>query len=183
MYVRKVLLVATLLFLISSGSVCAQYVYKWSVGGTMGFGSMKGHNDPGFTMSATIGFDKVIKDTKWRWGIEKGMMNQGISCYAVKEDEPDRFMRPNFVYVGGVVDYSVFSKDYLTIFTRGGLAPALRRDTYIRHIEDKYTGLGIIGIGVDYGFNRLIMNGYLVPGGYFVLMFSYGWWFGKLMKP
>jgi hypothetical protein len=69
-------------------------------------------------------------------GIDAGIMNQGIADYFFEEDEPDRFIRPNYEYVGGVVDYSVFSKNEFTVFARGGLAPAHRRDMYIWHSED-----------------------------------------------
>ena len=149
----------------------------------MGFGGTMGYNNPGFTMSVTIGFNKAIKETKWRWGIDAGIMNQGIADYFFEEDEPDRFIRPNYEYVGGVVDYSVFSKNEFTVFARGGLAPAQRRDMYIWHYEDKYTCLGLVGIGLDSYFNRFLVHGYLDPRGYFVLMLSYGWWFGKTRNP
>ena len=149
----------------------------------MGLGETREHGTPNFTMSATIGFNRVIKETKWRWGIDAGIMNQGLAEYFFEEGEPDRFVRPNYEYVGGVLDYSIFSKNNFTVFARAGLAPAHRRDMYIWHSEDKFTGLGIIGIGSDYYFNRFIINGYVDPRGCFVLMFSYGMWFGKTMRP
>ena len=142
-----------------------------------------GYGDPDFTMSLTMGFNKAIKETKWRWGIDAGIMNQGLADYFFDEDEPDRFIRPNFEYVGGVVDYSIASKNHYAIFARGGLAPAHRSDLYIQHYEDKYTCLGIIGIGVDYYWGRFIINGYIDPRGYFVLMLSSRLWFGKKMNP
>ncbi len=180
---EKNLLIVPIILLLSSFSLWAQYPYRWSIGGTMGFGGTMGYNNPGFTMSATIGFNKAIKETKWRWGIDAGIMNQGIADYFFEEDEPDRFIRPNYEYVGGVVDYSVFSKNEFSVFARGGLAPAHRRDIYIWHYEDKYTCLGLIGIGFDHYISRFLVHGYWDSRGHFALMLSYGWWFGKTRNP
>ena len=180
---KRVHLLFTMLLLFSSFPSWAQYPYKWSVGGTMGLGATIGYGEPGFTMSATIGFNKVIKETNWRWGVDAGIMNHGIADYLFEDDEPDKFIRSNYEYIGVVVDYSLFFKNNQTIFARGGLAPAHRSDMYIRHSEDKFTGMGIIGMGLDFDFSRFIINGYIDPRGCFVLMFSYGWWFGKQMTP
>jgi len=182
-YLERTLFLVTILLLSSSFSLRAQYPYKWSVGGTMGFGVTVGKSLPGFTMSATVGFNKAVKETKWRWGIDAGIMNQGVADYYFDEDDPDRFIRPNFEYIGGVVDYSIFSKNAFTLFARGGVAPAHRRDLYIRHFEDKYTCLGLLGIGTDYYWGRWIINGYVDPQGYCVLMLSFGLCFGKTMNP
>jgi len=138
---------------------------------------------PDFAMGATIGFNQSIPETKWRWGIDVGLMNQGILDYVFDADEPDRFVRPNYEYIGGFVDYSLFSRDYLAVFARGGLAPAHRSDLFVHHREDSYTCLCQVGIGADFLFNRFIINGYIDPRGSFVLLFSYGWWFGKKSKP
>ncbi|MDT3357697.1 MAG: hypothetical protein LIR35_08990 [Bacteroidota bacterium] len=175
---KKVFLLVTLLFICSSFSAWAQYPFKWSVGGAMGFGG----GSPSFTMGMNIGFDKVIKETRWRWGIDAGIMNQGIADYFFEDEEPDRFVRPNYEYIGGFVDYSVFSKNGWTIFARGGLAPAHRRDLYIWHSEDKFTSLGVIGVGSDYYNGRYTVTGYIDPRGSFICMVSFGLWFGKSMK-
>ena len=171
-----------LVLLISSFTAQAQYPYKWSVGGAMGLGAAIGHNEPEFTMNLTVGFNNVIKDTRWRWGIDAAIMNQGLTDYFFEEDEPDRFVRSNYEYVGGIVDYSIVSWDGINLFARGGLAPAHRRDMYIWHSEDKYTCLGIIGIGSDCYFSRFTLTGYIDPRGCFMVMLSYGWWFGKMLN-
>ena len=179
---NKTLVIGLLLFLVSSFNAQAQYPYKWSVGGAMGLGAEMGYHEPEFTMSLAVGFNKVIKDTKWRWGIDAAIMNQGLADYFFDDDEPDRFVRSNYEYVGGIVDYSLFSKGGLNFFARGGLAPAYRRDMYVWHSENKYTCLGIIGIGSDCYFSRFTINGYIDPRGRFMVMLSYGWWFGKKMN-
>lgn len=154
----------------------------------MGLGPMfiSGEPGPEFAMSATIGFEKVIRDTKWRWCIEGGFINQGIADYAFEDDEPDMFIRPNFEYVGALANYSFFSGSFLSdeinIFLKAGLAPAHQRDMYIYHSEDKFTMLGIVGIGTDIEYQKIMISGYLNPQGVFILNFSYGWWFGKRTK-
>lgn len=177
---KKTFIVLTLL--ISSFTAQAQYYYKWSVGGAMGLGAAMEHNEPEFTMSLAAGFNHVIKDTRWRWGIDAAIMNQGLADYFFEDDEPDRFVRSNYEYVGGIVDYSIVSWDGINLFARGGLAPAHRRDMYVWHSEDKYTCLGIIGIGSDCYFSRFTLNGYIDPRGGFMVMLSYGWWFGKKLN-
>lgn len=144
----------------------------------IGFTTFPGGHGP--DMSMTIGFNKVVHNTKWRWGVEGGIINQGLADYFFNEDEPDRFVRPDFTYAGFVADYSLYStKDYFSLFARGGLAPARQRDVYIYHTENKYTVLGIIGIGADVGFSKFMLSGYIVPDGIFIMHISYGWWFGK----
>lgn len=179
---KRVLLFLSIL-LFSSLSTWAQYPLKWSIGGAMGFGATTGYGEPDFTMGLTVGFNAAIKGTKWRWGIDAGLMNQGLMDYFFEGDEPDMFLRPNYEYISGVIDYSLYSNDKFALFVRGGLAPACRTDLYIWHTEEKYTCLGIIGIGMDHYISHFTINGYIDPGGYFVLMLSYGWWFGKQMTP
>lgn len=179
---RRFALILSVLFC-SVFSAQAQYPFRWDMGGTMGFGPMFIGGDPDFTMSATIGFEKVIRDTRWRWCIEGGIMNQGIADYFFEENEPEMFIRPNFEYVGALAHYSLFSgslmNDEFNIFLKAGLAPAHQRDMYIYHSEDKFTLLGIVGIGSDFEFSKFMISGYLNPQGVFILTFSYGWWFGK----
>ena len=171
------------LILSSVFSAQAQYPHRWDIGGTLGLGPMFVSGDPDFTMSATIGFEKVIRDTRWRWCIEGGIMNQGMTDYSFEGDEPERFIRPNFEYVGALANYSLFSRRIMNegfnIFLRAGLAPAHQRDRYIYHSEDKFTMLGIVGSGSDYGFGKFMISGYVNPQGIFILNFAFGFWFGK----
>ncbi|MBE6237634.1 MAG: hypothetical protein E7116_05710 [Bacteroidales bacterium] len=170
-------------FLLVSLAAYAQYPYKWQIGGTMGFGgtSYTGGGDP--TMSLTIGFNKAVQNTKWRWGVEAGIMNQGMVDYFFEDDAPDTFVRPNFEYVGAIADYSLFSNvEGLNIFARGGFAPAHQRDLYVYHSEDRFTALGLIGVGADYYFNKVMITGYISTSGIVTIQVSYGWWFGKRCK-
>lgn len=138
-------------FLLVSVAAYAQYPYKWQIGGTMGMGGTIYTDGGDPTMSMTIGFNKAVQNTKWRWSIEAGIMNQGIVDYFFEDDAPDIFVRPNFEYVGVIADYSLFSKgEGFNIFARGGFAPAHQRDLYVYHSEDRFTALGLIGVGADY---------------------------------
>ena len=95
----------------------------------------------------------------------------------------DIFVRPNFEYVGAIADYSLFSKvEGLNIFARGGFAPAHQRDLYVYHSEDRFTALGLIGVGADYYFNKVMITGYISTSGIVTIQVSYGWWFGKRCK-
>ena len=119
-------------FLLVSVAAYAQYPYKWQIGGTMGMGGTIYTDGGDPTMSMTIGFNKAVQNTKWRWSIEAGIMNQGIVDYFFEDDAPDIFVRPNFEYVGVIADYSLFSKgEGFNIFARGGFAPAHQRDLYV----------------------------------------------------
>lgn len=134
-------------------------------------------------MSMTIGFNNVIRNTRWRWGVEGGIMNPGIADYFFEEGEPDRFVHPNFEYVGAVADYNILSKgEAFSFFARGGIAPAHQGDVYLYHREEKFTALGIIGIGADWGFSKLLISGYISPSGITTIQVGYGWWFGKRNK-
>lgn len=139
-----------------------------------------------FTMSATLGFEKVIHNTKWRWCIEGGIMNQGIADYFFEDDEPERLVRPNFEYIGALANYSLFCGCFMNntfhIFLKAGLAPAHQRDMYIYHYEDKFTMLGIVGVGFDCEGSKWMISGYVNPQGIFIFNISYGWWFGKRME-
>ena len=175
----KKLLALLSCFLFDSVSY-AQYPYKWQVGGTMGMGATiyPGGETP--TMSMTIGFNKAFQNTKWRWSIEAGIMNQGMVDYAFNDDDPDRFVRPNFEYVGAIADYSLFSKgEGFNLFARGGLAPAHQRDLYVYHSEDRFAALGLIGVGADMYWNKVMITGYISTSGMVTIQVSYGWWFGK----
>ena len=177
-YMKKLL--ALLLCFLASLSAYAQSPYKWQVGGTMGMGATiyPGGGDP--TMSMTIGFNKTVQNTKWRWSIEAGIMNQGMVDYFFEDDEPDRFVRPNFEYVGAIADYSLLSKgEGFNLFAKGGVAPAHQKDLYIYHSEDRFTILGLIGLGADLYWHKVMITGYISTSGIITIQVSYGWWFGK----
>ena len=170
-------------FLLVSVAAYAQYPYKWQIGGTMGMGGTIYTDGGNPTMSMTIGFNKAVQNTKWRWGIEAGIMNQGIVDYFFEDDAPDIFVRPNFEYVGVIADYSLFSKgEEFNIFARGGFAPAHQRDLYVYHSEDRFTALGLIGVGADYYWSKVMITGYISTSGIVTIQVSYGWWFGKRCK-
>ena len=80
-------------FLLVSVAAYAQYPYKWQIGGTMGMGGTIYTDGGDPTMSMTIGFNKAVQNTKWRWSIEAGIMNQGIVDYSLK------MMRPTYLSV------------------------------------------------------------------------------------
>lgn len=167
-------------FLFASVSAFAQYPYKWQVGGTMGMGATiyPGGETP--TMSMTIGFNKAVQNTKWRWSIEAGIMNQGLVDYAFDDDDPDVFVRPNFEYVGAIADYCLFSKgEGFNLFARGGIAPAHKRDLYLYHSVDRFTTLGLIGLGADWYWHKVMITGYMSTSGIITIQVGYGWWFGK----
>ena len=169
--------------LMVSFAAYGQYPYKWQIGGTMGMGGTIYTDGGDPTMSMTIGFNKAVQNTKWRWSIEAGIMNQGIVDYFFEDDAPDIFVRPNFEYVGVIADYSLFSKgEAFSFFARGGIAPAHQGDVYLYHREEKFTALGIIGIGADCGFSKLLISGYISPSGITTIQVGYGWWFGKRNK-
>ena len=110
-------------------------------------------------------------------------MNQGIVDYFFEDDAPDIFVRPNFEYVGVIADYSLFSKgEGFNIFARGGFAPAHQRDLYVYHSEDRFTALGLIGVGADYYWSKVMITGYISTSGIATIQVSYGWWFGKRCK-
>ena len=170
-------------FLLVSVAAYAQYPYKWQIGGTMGMGGTIYTDGGDPTMSMTIGFNKAVQNTKWRWCIEAGIMNQGIVDYFFEDDAPDIFVRPNFEYVGVIADYSLFSKgEGFNIFARGGFAPAHQRDLYVYHSEDRFTALGLIGVGADYYWSKVMITGYISTSGIVTIQVSYGWWFGKRCK-
>lgn len=160
----------------------AQYNYNWSLGGTMGMGVTGYSEGYTFAMSLTIGFNQVINDTKWRWGIDAGIINQGIMDYLFDEYDEDFYIRPNFEYLAGVLDYSILSKGSIDVFARAAIAPAHQRDLFLYHSEHHFTVLGIAGIGADIGFNRFSITGYLSNKGIPSLLFSYGWYFGGKAK-
>ena len=163
----------------------AQSDMIWRVGGQFGvFGNTfcKKGSAENFTMSATLGFDIAIKDTPWRCGAEVGLMNQGIAHYSYVEDEPDRFVRPNFGYAGAFAEYG-FSAGKLPLFCRAGLAYAQQHDAWIYHVERKHIPLVITGFGFDWNYLKITLNGYIAPEGNYVLTVSGGLYFGKRKKP
>jgi len=149
----------------------------------MGIGntfSSRGSAD-NFTMSATLGFDMALGQTPWRVGVECGAMNQAIADYAFEENEPERFIRPNFLYAGVYTDYG-FHLGKLPLFVRGGIGPARQTDLYIYHTEHKVIPLFITGFGVDLDYGKGMLQGYLSPSGDFVLTLSFGLYLGKNRK-
>ena len=95
------------------------------------------------------------------------------------EQEKDIYIRVNYMYLGGVADYSLFSKGVNDIFIRAGITPARQCDFYVRHKEYKFAVLGIAGIGYDLIFNRFMLTFYLSHKGIPTFLFSYGLYFGK----
>ena len=170
--------------IISETRCPAQSDMLWRVGGQYGvLGNTfcrKGAAE-NFTMSLTLGFDIAIKNTPWRWGAEVGIMNQGIAEYFFKEDEPDRFVRPNFAYAGTFADYG-FTMGKLPLFCRAGLAYAQQSDMWIHHVERKPIPLAITGFGFDWNYFKVMLNGYIAPEGNYVLTLSGGLYFGKKKK-
>lgn len=168
--------------LFSVGITCsAQSDMLWRIGGqygVMGNTFCKKVDSEIFTMSLTFGFDIAIKNTPWRWGAEVGAMNQGIADYFFEEDEPERFVRSNFAYVGTFADYGLFMEK-LPLFCRAGLAYARQSDLWIYHYEQKYIPLVITGIGLDWNYFKLMFNGYIAPEGNFIITLSGGLYFGK----
>ena len=180
---RLISLVLTIisLSLISKTRCFAQSDMLWRVGGQYGvFGNTfckKGAVE-NFTMSATLGFDMAIKNTPWRWGAEVGSMNQAIADYFFPEDEPDRFVRSNFAYIGAFTDYG-FHMGTLPLFCRTGLAYARQSDMWIYHVEHKPIPLVITGFGFDWDYLKVMLNGYVAPEGNYVITLSGGLYFGK----
>ena len=105
-------------------------------------------------------------------------MNQAIADYFFEEDEPDRFVRPNFAYVGAFSDYG-FTMGVLPLFCRAGLAYAQQSDMWIHHVERKPIPLVITGFGFDWNYFKVMLNGYIAPEGNYVLTLSGGLYFGK----
>lgn len=180
---RSISLILTIiaLSLISKTRCFAQSDMLWRVGGQYGvFGNTfckKGTAD-NFTMSLTLGFDMAIKNTPWRWGAEVGAMNQAIADYFFPEDEPDRFVRPNFAYIGAYTDYG-FHMGTLPLFCRAGLAYARQSDMWIYHVEHKPIPLVITGFGFDWDYLKVMLNGWVAPEGNYVITLSGGLYFGK----
>ena len=167
--------------IISETRCFAQSDMLWRVGGqygVLGNTFCKKGAAENFTMSFTLGFDIAIKNTPWRWGAEVGAMNQAIADYFFEEDEPDRFVRPNFAYVGAFSDYG-FTMGVLPLFCRAGLAYAQQSDMWIHHVERKTIPLVITGFGFDWNYFKVMLNGYIAPEGNYVLTLSGGLYFGK----
>lgn len=188
----KKLVLSLILSFAAFGFAMAQYPHKWSLGGSMGLGAAMYSKEEGAgIMSVTMGFNRVVPNTRWRWGIDLGIMNQGLVDDNMQDKSPDRFLRPNYEYIGPVADYCLLSKgEDLALFVRGGVAPAHRTDQYIAYFKDKFTVLGQLALGLDFPLKtcrfkipqRLMVSGYFDPRGVYVINFSYGWWFGKRNK-
>lgn len=177
---KKTLLITALLLLLPGLQSMAQFPYRWQIGGNMGIGLTQYNLDddaPG--MSLTLSYNRVIGDSRWRWGIEAGLINQGLVDYGFEENAPDSFVRPDYEYVGGFADYSIYSKNIFTLFARAGAAPALRTNMYVYHNENLITVLGIAGIGFDLGPWRFNYNWYMENDMTLTMMFSLGLFFGK----
>lgn len=156
----------------------AQYYYEWSVGGSLGLGPAEDVDGFALALGMTIDFNKVIRNTKWRWGVEAGGFALG-TLVGINNNEEDVYIRPDFQYIGGVADYSLHSKGIIDLFARAGIAPAHQRDLYLHHEEHKLSVLGIAGIGSDVGFNSFLITFYLSHRGIPTFLFSYGMHFGK----
>lgn len=176
-------LIFVICFLLFETNCFAQSDMLWRVGGQYGIGNTfcKKGSAENFTMSLTLSFDMAIKNTPWRCGVEVGAMNQAIADYFFKEDEPDRFIRPNFAYAGAFSDYG-FYIGKLPLFCRAGLAYARQSDMWIYHVENKNIPLVITGFGTDLDYLKVMLNGYIAPEGNFVLTLSGGLYLGMEKK-
>ena len=131
-------------------------------------------------MSLSMGFNRIIRDTRWRGGLEAGIINQGMLDIEFAPDAQDNYVRSNFVYVGLVADYSLFtSRDIFAAFVRVGVSAAQQTDKYVHHYQDKTVPVFIVGIGTDLLFSRATVCGYIAPGGIYTIQLSYGWWLGR----
>ena len=176
---RRILFIG-LFLLLSIGTGRAQYNYNWSVGGGIGMGPAEDSDGFAMAFGMNIGFNKVIQDTKWRWGMEGGGFELGTMNGL---DEEDDSVRPDFKYIGGIVDYNFHTEGIAVFFARVGLAPAHQRDVYLDHIDHRFSVLGIAGLGTDIGINRLMLSLYMSHRGIPAVLFSYGWYFGKKASP
>ena len=109
----------------SEAKCAAQSDMIWRVGGQYGVLGITYFKDKteDFTMSLTLGFDMAVKDTPWRLGVEGGVMNQGIADYFFEEDEPDHFVRPNYIYAGAVITGFGYDLDFFKAMLNGYIAP------------------------------------------------------------
>lgn len=178
---RRVILIG-LLVLAPYITARAQYYYNWSIGGNLGLGiaSYKGEDAIGWGL--TVGFNKAIGNTKWRWGLDGGGLVLGGEGKSVKKNE-DAFIHPTFVYLGGVVDYCFLSKGIIDIYARGGIAPAYQNNIYYYHVEPRFAALGMAGVGVDIGVMRISLTNYISQSGAFMLLWTIGCHFGKIAAP
>ena len=172
-----------LAFCFSEAKCAAQSDMIWRVGGQYGVLGITYFKDKteDFTMSLTLGFDMAVKDTPWRLGVEGGVMNQGIADYFFEEDEPDHFVRPNFIYAGAFTEYG-FHVWRQPLFCRAGLGYALESDMWVHHVETKHVPIVITGFGYDLDYFKAMLNGYIAPGGILVVTLSGGFYFGRRRK-
>lgn len=166
-----------LLILVSVIDAKAQYYYDWSIGGSFGVGPAEDIDGDTIAFGMMIDFAKNIQYSKWRWGVQGGIY--GLGGWGFSNNTEDVYDRVSFVFIGGVADYSPYSRGISTIFIRAGIAPACQIDLYMHHKEHKFAIIGIAGIGADVGFNRFSLSFYLSHRGIPALLFSYGMNFGK----
>lgn len=171
------LLFILVLFIVSIIETKAQFHYDWSIGVSMGLGHAEKKDGSTMAFGLTMDFNKVIQDTKWRWGVEAGIFSLGTGWHEEKEE--DDYIRTVFRYIGGIMDYSLCADGEIDIFTRVGIAPSCQIDYYVYHEERSFALLGLFGVGIDIGFNRLMCTYYLSNQGIPTFLFTYGWHFGK----
>ena len=147
----------------------------WRVGGQLGLlgATFAKQKPPGrfFAQSFTICLDEKMTNSPWRCGIEAGLIGDGRELY-IEDDGSDEYLCPEFGYVGIVSDYFIGKHPF---FIRAGLAYSSQWDIWTHHVETKHVPLVITGFGVDVGGRVMLMlNGYIAPGGVFVLTVSGG---------
>ena len=146
----------------------------WRVGGqfgVMGATICKQKLPVSFTQHVSVSLDEKKTNSPWRWGAEAGLISHGGEFF-IEDDSPDVYLRPSFGYVGVFSDYTIGEHP---IFIRAGLAYSSQWDVWAHHTETKHVPLVITGIGVDVrGRVMFMLNGYIAPGGIFVLTLSCG---------
>ncbi len=174
---KKIMLVCAAMLSFGTYTANAQntFPHKWNVGLSMGFGIAK---DDGFMMNSELGYSHLIKDTRFRWGVNVGIMNPGITDFEW-DDTDDVFMYHSYNYPCGYVDYAFLTVPNMALYLHGALAPCWWRETYSYHYEDKFTIMPQLGIGMDVGYVRMAMNGYATLAGDAGFLFSIGFYFGK----
>ena len=181
---KRHLILAVLALMLLPTTALAQYPYSWTVGGSVGMGAVYSPNIAGSsyeTIGLTIAYNKVIANTRWRWGAETGLLSD---CFErrFKDDDPDFYLRPSLYYAGAPIDFSVVSGKRFALYARAGIAASDKVDRYRLHSDHKLTALGIAGIGADFNFGRFIVCGYITPDGTASLMGFFGWYFYKKQR-
>lgn len=171
------------LFLAIVPSLHAQSSMKWRIGGQYGIGATYSTQTKkaDFTMNMGLGCDLALGQSAWRAGLECGAISQGVADYFFEEGEPERFVRPNFLYAGAYADYG-FHLGKLPFFVRGGIGPAQQIDQYIYHNEKTAVPFFITGAGLDLDYMKFMLHGYVTPKGDAVVTLSLGLYLGKQKK-